>query len=94
MISTDALQNSGESQLFVKLIPATPNSNAFETIFIRDIDDDGKFTGEYIKYKVANKEDLRDIYRDGRGHIELSEPSTAILSFDEIKDGRKYKVYK
>jgi hypothetical protein len=35
-------KNSDESPLFVKLIPATQDSIATKTIYIRDIDDDGK----------------------------------------------------
>jgi hypothetical protein len=87
-------KNSDESPLFVKLISATQDSIAKKTIYIRDIDDDGKFTDEYIEYKVKNKEDLRDTYRNGRGLVHLSDPKKCIVSFDEIKDGEKYQVFR
>ena len=95
LLKSDAWKkNSDESPLFVKLIPATQDSVASKTIYIRDNDDDGKFTDEYIPVTVKNKEDLRDIYKDGRGLIHLSDRATAIVSFDEIEDGEKYQVFR
>jgi hypothetical protein len=60
--------NSDESPLFAKLIPATQDSIA-KTIYIRDFDDDGKFTDEYIPVTVKNKVDLWVIYKNGKGLI-------------------------
>ena len=87
-------KNSDESPLFVKLIPATQDSIATKTIYIRDIDDDGKFTDEYIPVTVKNKEDLRDIYKNGKGLICLNGPKKLIVSFDEIEDGEMYQVFR
>jgi hypothetical protein len=94
LLKTDFKKNSGESPLFVKLIPVTQESIATKTIYIRDIDDDGKITDEYIKCKVKNHAELRDIYKIGRGLVHLSDPTTFIVSFDEIEDGEKYQVFR
>jgi len=95
LLKMDGLKrNSDESPLLVKLIPATQDSIASKTIYIRDIDHDGKFTDEYIEYEVKNKEDLRDIYKNGRGLVHLSNPKKAIVSFDEIEYGKKYQVFR
>ena len=37
-----------------------------KTIYVRDTDEDGEFTDNFVKYKVKNNENLRDIYKDGR----------------------------
>jgi hypothetical protein len=93
LLKTDLKKNSGESPLFVKLIPATQDSIATKTIYIRDIDDDGKFTDEYIPVTVKNHAELRDVYNNGRGLICLNGPKKLIVSFDEIEDGEKYQVF-
>ena len=93
LLKTDySKKNSDESPLFVKLIAAIPDSMASKTIYIRDIDDDGKFTDEYIEYEVKNHAELRDIYKNGRGLVHLSNPKKAFVSFDKIEDGEKYQV--
>jgi hypothetical protein len=95
LLKTDySKKNSDESPLFVKLIAATQDSMASKTIYIRDIDDDGKFTDEYIPVTVKNKEDLRDIYKNGKGLICFNGPKKLIVSFDEIEDGEKYQVFR
>ena len=80
--------------LFVKLIPVTQDSIAKKTIYIRDIDDDGKFTDEYIPVTVKNDSELSVIYRNAKGLICLNGPKKLIISFDEIKDGEKYQVFR
>jgi hypothetical protein len=87
-LKRDALKkNSSKIPLFVKLIPAAQDSIAKKTIYIRE------FRNEYVKYKVKDKEDLRDIYKNSKGLVHLSDPKTVIVSFDEIKDGEKYQVF-
>lgn len=82
--------------MFVKLIPISQDLVASKTIYIRDIDDDGKFTNEneYIKYGVKNKEDMRDIYKNGKGLVHVSESTTAIVNYDIIEDREKYQVFR
>ena len=95
LLKTDySKKNSSKIPLFVKLIPSTQDSIAAKTIYIRDIDDDGKVTDEYIPVTVKNKEDLRDIYKHGIGLICLNGPKKLIVSFDEIEDGEMYQVYR
>jgi hypothetical protein len=94
LLKTDLKNNSDESPLFVKLLPTTQDPIVTKTIYIRDTDEDGEFTDEYVEYKIKNKEDLRDTYKDGKGLVRLAEPKKAIVSFDEIKDGERYQVYK
>jgi hypothetical protein len=67
--------------LLVKIIPATQDQITAKTILIRDTDDDGELKDEYIKYKVKINENLRDIYKNGKGLIQLSDPTTAIIDF-------------
>lgn len=93
LLKTDLKKNSGESPLFVKLFPVTNDSMASKTIYIRD-DDDGKFTDEYIPVTVKNKEDLRVLFKNGKGLICLNGPKKLIVSFDEIEDGEIYQVYR
>ena len=71
LIKTEFKNNSGEIPLFVKIIPATQDQA--KTIYIRDTDDDGKLKDEYIKYNVKKNENLRDIYKNGQGLIQLSD---------------------
>ena len=87
LLKTDySKKNSSRSPLFVKI--------ASKTIFIRDIDDDGKFTDEYFPVTVSNKEDLRVIYKDGKGLMCLIGPKKLIVDFNQIEDGKKYQVYR
>ena len=95
LLKMDGLKsNNSKFPLFVKLIPATQDSIATKTIYIRDIDDNGKITDEYIKYEVKNHAELRDIYKNGRGLVHLSDPTTVIVSFDKIEDGEMYQVFR
>lgn len=57
-------------------------------------DEDGEFPDNYVKYKVDSKEDLRDIYKDGKDLVRLAEPADVIVNFYEIKNGEKYQVHK
>jgi hypothetical protein len=92
LLKTDALkQNSGESPLYVKLIP---DPIASKTIYIRETDDEGDFLDEYLKFKVTNNEDLRIICKRNKGLICWTGPKKLIISFHEIEDGKKYQFYK
>jgi hypothetical protein len=93
LLETDLRKNSGETPLFVKLIPISQESIASKTIYFRDIDDDGDFSDEYVPVTVKNNEDVRALYKDGKGLICLTGPKKLIVSFDEIEDGKKYQVY-
>jgi hypothetical protein len=86
--------NTSKTPLFVRIIPATQETIATKTIYVGETNEKGRFSGTYTKYKVKNKEDLRDIYKNGKGLIQLTDPATAIVNFDEIKDGEKYHVFK
>ena len=88
------LINTSKTPLLVKIIPASQDQITAKTIYIRDTDDDGELKDEYVKVTVKNKEDLRDIYKNGKGLIHLDDPKNLIVSFDEIGDGKKYQIYK
>ena len=94
LLKTDIINNSSKSPLLVKIIPASQDQITAKTIYIRDTDDDGELKDEYVKVTVKNKEDLRDIYKNGKGLIHLDDPKNLIVSFDEIGDGKKYQIYK
>ena len=94
LLKTDIINNSSKSPLLVKIIPASQDQITAKTIYIRDTDEDGEFTDKYVEYQIKNKEDLRDIYKFGLGLATLAEPNKAIVSFDNIKDGERYHVYK
>jgi hypothetical protein len=94
LLKTEDVKNTSKIPLFVKLIPATQDSMASMTIYIRDMDDDdGVFADEYIPVTVKNDKQLRSIYKNGKGLICLTGPKKLIVSFDEIEDGKKYQVY-
>ncbi|OAJ40917.1 hypothetical protein BDEG_24600 [Batrachochytrium dendrobatidis JEL423] len=86
--------NTSKIPLLVKIIPATQDSFATKTIYIRDTDDDGKLTDEYVEYSIKNNENLRDIYKNGKGLIHMADPKKVIVNFDDIEHGKKYQVYK
>ena len=90
----DFKNNTSKTPIFVKLFPTTHDPIVTKTIYIRDTDEDGEFTDKYVEYQIKNKEDLRDIYKFGLGLANLAEPNKAIVSFDNIKDGERYQVYK
>jgi len=92
VLKTDySKKNSGDTPLFVKLIPVTQDSIASKTIYIRDIDDDGKITDEYIKYEVKNHAELRDIYKNGRGLVHLSNPKKPLSALIKSRMGKSIK---
>ncbi len=93
LLNTDLKDNSDESPLFVKIFPTLDQAMS-KTIYFRDTDEDGDFTGRYLRYEIECKEDLRDVYKFGRGLISLSNPKHVILQFSEIKDGERYEVYR
>jgi hypothetical protein len=94
LLKTEAAKkNSDESPLFVKLFPATKDSIASKTIYIRDNDDDGKFTDEYKRRILGNSDDLRTVIKNADGLIHLSSPDDVLVRFEEIKDGEKYQLY-
>jgi hypothetical protein len=94
LLKTDFASNSDENPLFVKLSPLVQESVVTKTIYVRDTDEDGEFTDNYVKYKVKSNENLRDTYKDGKGLIRLAEPTDVIVDFDELKDGERYQVHK
>jgi hypothetical protein len=93
LLKTDLKKNSGESPLFVKLIPATQDSIATKTIYIGETDDDGKFTGEYKRRILRNSDDLKTVIKNADGLVRLSSPDDVLVSFEDIKDGEKYQLY-
>ena len=93
--STDGYKNNtDETPLFVKIIPATPDSIATKTIFIGETNEDGKFMGEYKRRILRNDNDLMKLIKNSDGLIHPSSPDDVLLSFDDIKDGEKYQLYK
>ena len=94
LIKTEFKNNSGESPLLVKIIPATQDSIATKTIYIGETDEDGEFMGEYKRRILRNDHDLMKLIKNSDGLIHLSSPDDVLLSFDDIKDGEKYQLYK
>jgi hypothetical protein len=94
ILLADLKNNSGESPLYVKIIPATPDSITTKTIYIGETDEDGEFTGEYKRRMLRNDHDLMKVIKQVQGLIHLSSPDDVLLSFDDIKDGEKYHLYK
>lgn len=94
LIKTEFKNNSGESPLLVKIIPPTQDSIATKTIYIGETDEDGEFMGEYKRRILRNDNDLMKLIKNSDGLIHLSSPDDVLLSFDDIKDGEKYQLYK
>lgn len=95
LMKTKFKDNSDENPLLIKIIPATHDFVKSKTIFIRDTDDDDrKFTDEYVEYSIKNNENLRDICKNGKGLIQLSDRKKVIVDFDDIEHGKEYQVYK
>jgi hypothetical protein len=95
LIKTEFKNNSGESPLLVKIIPATQDSIATKTIYIGETDEDGEFMGEYKRRILRNDHDLMKVIKpEAQGLIHPSSPDDVLLSFDDIKDGEKYQLYK
>ena len=94
LIKTEFKNNSGESPLLVKIIPATQHSIATKTIYIGETNEDGEFMGEYKRFKLRNDHDLKKVIMDAQGLIHPSSPDDVLLNFEDIKDGEKYQLYK
>ena len=89
----DLQSNCSKTPLYVKLHSVSPYSIASKTIYVRYIDDDGDDSGEYRSVKVKNHRELSNVYKNGEGLFQVSDPATGIVSFDEIEDGKKYEVF-
>ncbi|KAH6592415.1 hypothetical protein BASA50_008031 [Batrachochytrium salamandrivorans] len=96
LLNTDGFKNNtDETPLFVKIIPATQDSIATKTVYIGETNEDGEFMGEYKRRILRNDHDLMKVIKpEAQGLIHLSSPDDVLLSFDDIKDGEKYQLYK
>lgn len=93
--NTDGFKNnSGESPLLVKIIPATQDSIATKSIYIGETNEDGEFMGEYKRRLIRNDHDFMKLIKNSDGLVHLSSPDDVLLSFYDIKDGQKYQLYK
>ena len=88
------LINTSKIPLLVKIFPPTQHSIATKTIYIGETDEDGEFMGEYKRRILRNDHDLMKLIKNSDGLIHLSSPDDVLLSFDDIKDGEKYQLYK
>ena len=89
------LINTSKIPLLVKIIPPTQDSIATKTIYIGETDEDGEFMGEYKRRILRNDHDLMKVIKpEAQGLIHPSSPDDVLLSFDDIKDGEKYQLYK
>jgi len=88
------LINTSKIPLLVKIIPATQDSIATKTIYIGETDEDGEFMGEYKRRILRNDHDLMKVIKEAQSLIHPSSPDDVLLSFDDIKDGEKYQLYK
>jgi hypothetical protein len=94
LIKTEFKNNSGETPLLVKIIPPTQDSIATKTVYIGETNEDGEFMGEYKRRLLRNDHDLMKVIKEAQGLIHLSSQDDVLLSFDDIKDGEKYQLYK
>jgi hypothetical protein len=94
LLKTEFKNNSGETPLFVKIIPAIQESIATKTIHVAEINEDGELTGSYKQRILRNDHDLMKVIKDGQGLIHLSSPENVLISIDDIKNGEKYHIYK
>ncbi|KAJ2999045.1 hypothetical protein HDV02_003738 [Globomyces sp. JEL0801] len=95
LIKTEFKNNSGESPLLVKIIPASQDQITPKTIYNGETDEDGEFMGEYKRRILRNDHDLMKVIKpEAQGLIHPSSPDDVLLSFDDIKDGEKYQLYK
>ena len=86
--------NSGESPLFVKLIPVTQDSIASKTIYIRDIDEECRPLDSFTEVLVQSDADMKEIYeRKGSALYLITEPKKRLTKFNQLKDGGKYGVF-
>jgi hypothetical protein len=58
--------NTDETPLLVKIIPATQDQITAKTVYIRDTDDDGELTVECVEYNV--KESVCYLQKWQRAH--------------------------
>lgn len=95
LLKTDALKkNSDEYPLFVKLIPASLDSIASKTIYIRDIDEECRPLDSYTEVLVESDADMKEIYESkGSALYLLTEPKKRLTKFKQLKDGEKYGVF-
>lgn len=94
ILKTDLKNNSGEYPLFVK-IPVTQDSFSTKTIYIGETDEDGGFKGKYKRRILRNDHDLMKVIKpEAQGLIHPTSPDDVLLSFEDIKDGEKYQLYK
>ena len=92
LLKTDL--NSGESPLFVKLIPVTNDSIASKTIYITDIDEECRPLDSFTEVLVESDADMKEIYESkGSALYLLTEPKTRLTKFKQLKDGEKYGVF-
>ena len=94
LLKTELKNNTDETPLLVKIIPATQDQITAKTIYIGEIDEDGEFTGEYKRLKLRNDHDLMKVIQNFGGLIHLSSPDFVLINFDDISDGEKYHLYK
>ena len=89
------LINTSKIPLLVKIIPATQDQITAKTIYIGETDEDGEFMGEYKQWTLRNDHDLMKVIKpEAQGLIHPSFPEKVLISFDDIKDGEKYQLYK
>jgi len=87
-------KNSSKIPLFVKLIPASLDSIASKTIYIRDIDEECRPLDSYTEVSVESDADMKEIYESkGSALYLLTEPKKRLTKFKQLKDGGKYDVF-
>ena len=62
-------------------------------VYIREIDCLDHWTDNYVSCKIRDDEELGIIIHNSNGFIQQEDPNHVIISFDEIKDGKKYQHY-
>jgi hypothetical protein len=94
ILKADLMNNSGESPLFVKIIPATQDPIASKTIYIRDIDEECQPLDSYTEVVVESDADMEKIYESkGSALYLITEPKKRLTKFKQLKDGEKYSVF-
>jgi hypothetical protein len=95
LLKTDEFKNNtDESPLFVKIIPATQDPIASKTIYIRDIDEECKPLDTCTEVLVECDADMERIYESkGSALYLITEPKKRLTKFKQLKDGEKYGVF-
>lgn len=95
LLNTESFKNNtDESPLFVKIIPATQDSIASKTIYIRDIDEECQPIDSYTEVLVESDADMKEIYESkGSALYLITEPKKRLTKFKQLKDGEKYGVF-